>query len=472
MNLIQFFLILRARWKVAVITMLVVVAAAVTLSLLLPKKYSATATVIVDFKSPDQVTGALLPMLPGYLPTQVDVIESHRVALKVARNLKLFENPAIKEQFEEATKGRGSIEDWTADLIARGLDVKPSKESSVLEITYSGPDPRFAAILANAFAQAYIDTNLELRVEPARQTAAWFDGRAKGLRENLERAQAKLSEYQRSKGFTATDERLDVEMARLNEISAQYSITQAQAADALSRQHQLSDFLARGTPPESLPDVLANPLLQNMKGQLVTSEAHLQQLSSQLGLNHPEVKRLEADIATQRQKVQEEIKVVSDGIGNQAKLAQRREGELRAALAEQKARVLRFNEGRDELSVLLREVDSAQRAYDVAMTRFTQTNLESQTTQTNILLLTQAVEPLEPSSPKVVRNTLIAAFLGTIFGVVLAFIFELFDPKVRSDKDLGEDLDVPLLGTLTKARPAKAIRKVRRLPGPSASPNG
>jgi chain length determinant protein EpsF len=459
MNLGQFFLILRARWLVAVGTLVGLVALAGIVSLVLPKKYTATATVIVDFKAPDPVTGALLPMLPGYLATQVDIIESHRVAVRAVKLLKLDDSPMMREQFLEATKGRGSVTDWAADMVSQGLSVKPSKESSVLDIAYKGADPRFAAVLANAFAQAYIDTNLELRVEPARQTAAWFDERAKTLRENLEKAQARLSDYQRQKGFTAADERVDVEMARLSELSAQYSGVQGLAADALSRQRQLSEFLARGAGPESLPDVLANPLLQNLKGALVATEARLQQISSQLGANHPEVSRLEADIASQRQKLKDEIKVVSEGINNQSKLAQRREVELRSAVAEQKARLLKLNEGRDELTVLIREVDSAQRAYDVAMQRYTMTNLESQTNQTNVLLLTQAVEPREPSSPKVLLNMLVAAFLGTIAGVGLAFVMELFDARVRSVQGLGEVAGMNLIGVLPSAARVKLKRR-------------
>jgi uncharacterized protein involved in exopolysaccharide biosynthesis len=221
----------------------------------------------------------------------------------------------------------------------------------------------------------------------------------------------------------------------------------------------LSEFLARGAGPESLPDVLANPLLQNLKGALVATEARLQQISSQLGANHPEVSRLEADIASQRQKLKDEIKVVSEGINNQSKLAQRREVELRSAVAEQKARLLKLNEGRDELTVLIREVDSAQRAYDVAMQRYTMTNLESQTNQTNVLLLTQAVEPREPSSPKVLLNMLVAAFLGTIAGVGLAFVMELFDARVRSVQGLGEVAGMNLIGVLPSAARVKLKRR-------------
>jgi len=458
MNLGQFLLVLRARWLIAVVTLVVCVALAGGISLVLPKKYTATATVIVDFKAPDPVTGALLPMLPGYLATQVDIIQSHRVAVKAVKSLKLDQNPALKQQFALATEGRGNVADWVADLVSTGLTVKPSKESSVLDIAYKGADPRFAAALANAFAQAYIDTNLELRVEPARQTAVWFDERAKSLRESLEKAQSKLSEYQREKGFTAADERVDLEMARLSELSLQYSTAQAQAADAISRQRQLSEFLERGANPEALPDVLANQLLQNLKAQLVATEARLQQISSQLGVNHPEVKRLEADIATQREKLRDEIKVVSQGIGNQGKLAQKRETELRNAVSDQKAKLMKMNEGRDELAVLMREVDSAQRAYDVAMQRYTMTTLESQTNQTNVLMLTPAVEPLEPSSPKILLNMLVAAFLGTILGVGLAFVRELLDGRVRSPQGLQELTDMPLIGVLPTASRAKLKR--------------
>lgn len=465
MNLTQFLLILRARWKVVLATFLVVVLGTLSISLSLPKQYTATTTLVVDFKGMDPILGIMLPaqMMPGYMATQMDIIQSHKVAVDVVKALRLTENPAAREQWRGETGGRGTPEDWFADVLLNKLDVKPSRESNVVEIAWTGSDPKFAAIIATAFADAYIKTNLELRVDPARQTAAFFEEQLKILRENLERAQSKLSEYQRQKGYSSADERLDVETGRLAELSAQYSLTQAQAADALVRQRQLADFLARGANPDSLPDVLANPLVQNLKAQLANSEARLEQISSQLGGNHPEVKRLKADIEQQRTRLIAEVSTAGKALSNAARIAERREAGLRQAVAEQKARLMRFNQGRDEMAVLMKEVESAQRAYETASMRFTQTNLESQTSQTNISILTRAIPPLQPSSPKLVLNMLVSIFLGTMLGVGVVLFAEMIDRRVRSVTELAEAVQAPMLGVLLHDR--SVTRKLSRRVG-------
>jgi polysaccharide biosynthesis transport protein len=466
MTFSQFLRVLLARWKALVLTLLGTVLVTLAVSLLLPKQYTASTSLVVDFKGMDPVLGIMLPaqLMPGYMATQVDIIQSHKVAVDVVNALKLTENATAREQWREATNGLGTPQDWLAEVLLKKLDVKPSRESNVVQISYTGSDPQFAAVIANAFSDAYVKTNLELRVDPARQSAAFFDEQLKILRSNLEQAQAKLNDTQRQKGYSSADERLDVESARLAELSAQYTATQAQAADALSRQRQLADFLARGANPDSLPDVLANPLVQNLKSQLASSEARLEQISSQLGANHPEVQRLKADIEQQRTKLKTEITTAGTAISNASRIAERREAELRQAVAEQKARLMRLNQGRDEMAVLLKEVETAQRAYEAAAQRFTQTRLESQTSQTNISVLTRAIPPIEPSSPRVLLNLIVSVFLGTMLGVGLALLLEMLNRRVRSVKDLAEAVGAPVLGVLMDDKSARR-KKTKLLPG-------
>ena len=468
MTFAQFLSILRARIWVFLGTLTGTIGIAVLLSLILPAKYTAVTTLVVDGKGMDPVLGIMFPaqLMPGYLATQVDIIQSHKVAVEVVKGLRLSQSPAAREQWQDDTSGKGSIEDWFADLLLKNLDVKPSRESSVVEISFKGSDPNFAAAIANAFAQAYQMTNLELRVEPARQSSAWFEERLQQLRKKLEEAQVKLAEYQREKGFTAMDERLDVETSRLNELSAQYTGAQAQAADASSRQRQLNEYLTRGGSGELIPDVLANPLVQSLKSTLSLTEGRLQQIQSQLGTNHPEVKRLEADLAGQRAKLKSEISAAASSLGNSAKIAQKREGELRAALADQKAKFLRLNQGRDQMQVLIKEVESAQRAYETASQRSQQTNLESQASQTNVSILTKAFPPVEPSFPKPILNIIVATFLGLIFGVAAALLVEMFNRRVRSVHDFSAALGAPVLGYMRSGRLSKRAaarsRKARK----------
>jgi uncharacterized protein involved in exopolysaccharide biosynthesis len=242
---------------------LVGIVVAGVLSYVLPPRYIASTQIVIDFKGVEPVSGAMLPaqMLPGYMSTQFDIIRSHNVALKVVRKLKLADSAFVREEWLSATEGRGSIEDWLADLIVNNVGLMPTRDSSVVSISYTSQDPQFAAVLADAFAQAYIDANLELRVAPAQDVAVWFDEQLKTLRTNLSQARAKLAAYQRDKGFTSTDERTDIDATKLAEMMGQLVTAETAFSDIQARKRQLDEFLASGRNPESLPDILSNPLI-------------------------------------------------------------------------------------------------------------------------------------------------------------------------------------------------------------------
>ncbi len=434
MNFTQFLLILKARWLVAVLALGVTVATTLVVSLVLPKNYTATVSLVVDSKSKDPVT--------GYLATQVDIIQSRNVALKVVDGLKLTEIASVREDFQESTEGQGDIRYWMADLLLKKLDVKPSRESSVIEVKFSGTDPRFAAIVANGFAQGYIQTNLDLRVEPARQTNNWYEEQVKQLRAKLETAHNALTEYQRSKGLVVGDERsIDVETARLAELSSQLVAAQSQTYDSASRQSQSGNALA---------EVEQNPLIQGLKRDLAVGETKLTELAQKVGRNHPQYLRAQAEVESLKSKLDAEMKVTTRSVGTTAKVARTREADIRAALAAQKSRVMALKKQRDEAAVLIRDVENAQRLYDTALQRSGQSRLESLTTQTDIAVLNPAVPPIEPSSPKILLNTLLAVFLGTLLGVGLAFLMEMIDRRVRSAEDLEAGLDIPVLGELAR----------------------
>ena len=440
--------ILKARWRAAVLVFLLTVLSSIALSLLLPKQYTATASVVVDFK-PDPVTAMIYSGMapPGLIGTQVEVLQSERVARRVIRNLKLADYPAVREQWMQATAGVGSIETWLLDGIQKRLEVKPSREASVITVSYKAPDPSFAAAVANAYVQAYLETSLALRVDPAKQYSTFFDNRAKEARETLEKSQAKVSAFQKAKGIIATDERLDVETARLSELSSQAVMLQALTSEAGSRQAQ-----ARGASADRMQEVLNNPLIGTLKADLSRTDAKLQELNSRLGSDHPQVLEAKASMASLRSKIDSETQRVTSGVGVSDSIARQRSADVRVALEAQRAQVLRMKAVRDEGSVLVRDVESAQRTFDAVVSRFNQSTLESQTTQSNVSLLTSAEPPLEHSSPKVLLNTVVALVLGVLLAVGGVLLLEFMNRRVRSTQDISLTLGLNLLGVLAAAK--------------------
>lgn len=458
MNFVQFLAILRARYKMALGVFAGIVVLALVASLVWPKSYTAGASVVIDSSKPDPLAAVLYAggINPGLVATQIDVIQSDRVAFKVVRNLKLTENPQIREQWQSATNGEGSIEQWLSTVFQKNLDVRPSRESNVVTVTYKAADPKFAAALANAFVQAYLETNIEMRVEPARLYSSFFDQRAKESRDLLEKAQSKLSEFQKENGIIATDERLDVENARLSELSSQYVGLQSLASDSGSRQSA-----ARGG-AERMQEVLNNPLIAGLKADQARLEAKLQELTSKLGDKNPQVIEARANLTELKSRIESETSKVGSSLGIANNINQQRAGEIKAQLEAQRAKVLQMKAVRDDGAVLVRDVENAQRTYDQIMQRFNQTTLESLATQSNVSVLSQAVAPIAPTSPRLILNLIIAVFLGTLLAVAVVVGMEMMDRRVRSAEDVAQAVALPIIGVLPSSNARRLFRKAAK----------
>jgi polysaccharide biosynthesis transport protein len=455
MTYLQLLGVLRARWLAALLTLLAVLTAAAATSMLMPKRYTATATVVVEHKSTDPISGLMLPGMlnSAHMATQVDIMKSGRVARRVITQLGLTSNDTLRAQWIEDTGGKGDFEGWVASLLRRNLEVKPARDSSALDVVYKSGDPRFSMTMANGFAQAYVDISLELRTDPARENNAFFDERAKQSREALEQAQGRLSAYQQAKGLLANDERFDVETARLQELSSQVVMLQALAAESSGRSLQASSSGDR------IQEVVNNPLVAQLTADLARQQARLEELTSRLGDANPQVIELRASIAELRRRVQTESGRVAGSVNLNNNVAQGRLSQVQAALAEQRAKVLRLKQQRDEAAVLERDVESARQAYQMVLARVSMTGLESQARQSNVSLLERATEPYSPSSPNTVLHIAIAIFVGPLLAIVVAVLLELRDRRLRTSDDVTNVLDMPLVAVMPRIDLKRPLNK-------------
>jgi chain length determinant protein EpsF len=433
---------LKARWLAVLLTWVGIVAAVLAVSLALPPRYEATATVAAEVNGLDPIGGQAVFKPAGavstYLATQVDIIKSENVALGALRSLGLQKQREWRDKWQESTQGRGDFESWLAGRLLRKLDVRPSRDSNVLTLGYTSPDPEFSAAVANAFVKSYMDMTLQMRAGPARQINSFFLERAKPLREALEQARARLSAYEKEHGVVVGNEP-DAESARLAELTSQLVSLQDEATQAANLRNQ-----ARNAPGD-MREVRNDPEVAVLTGELVRQEGNLADFKSEFGERHHAVIQARQSIADVRRRLDAAMRRTAESLGAPAKVLEARVAEVRAAIERQRALVLQRKSQRDAAAALVRDVENAQKAYDAVLTRASETALESaNTTQTSVSVLKSATPPLW-SPGFLMRNVIVAMLLGLLLGIARALLAERRDRRLRTVEDVTRRLQQPLL---------------------------
>lgn len=449
MELSRLIAIVRTHWTITFACIVALVLFTVGLHIVLPPKYTSSASIVVDVRGVNPVLGVsesntLLPRT--VLGTQASMVRSEGVARLVVTKLGLDRDPVLRAAWQEDVDARGDVTAWIAKKLLKSLDVRPAAEdSNVLDLQFSASDPKRAADVVNAFADVYLSTALRLRGDAAKVSADFFTQQSKQLRAQLEEAQNRLSDYQRKNGIVGDDERLDVENASLNELSSQNLQTRALRIEANSRNQQ-----AAGRASES-PDVLTSPVVQQLLGNIAATEAQLKAAQGQYGPNHPTVTGLQTQIAQLRAAMNSEMNRAAAALKMNDKINQQREAAIKEGLDAQRRRVLALKSQRDGLSVLVRDVDSARRAYDQAQQRQIQTSQEGSAPSPEASVLTTGVVPSESARPGLMVLVPLALVLGTIVGVLAAVLQEMRRPLIHFAEDLVP-WSVPVIAIVPRAR--------------------
>ena len=465
MELSQFLLALRARRKAFMLALVATIVAALAVAFVVPKKYVAQATLLVDARDEQAITpsrsSVSVSTRAAYVATQIELIQSGRVATQVARDLKLAQNPELREAWQDDTGGVGSIDVWIGNLLLQKLKVLNSA-SNLITVEYSSKDPKVAAQVANGFAQAYLAVSLELRNQPVREASQWFDEQLNGMRAQVVQAQNRLTTYQKQKGIVAADERLDIESSRFSELSTQMLAARNAFYDAQSKHKQAAELVAAGGSPDAMAEVMASPAIAAVKSDLARAESLLQTASTDLGPNHPVYMKHSAEVKALREKLANEMKKVVATLGNSMQQAKKREDDLKAAVEAQQQRIMQTKDVRVELAAMTRDVENAQRSYDSVLARSMTTKIESRARQGDVALLTPAIEPPLPAHPKIPLIAALSVVIGLLLAATMVYLLETLDRRVRSRNDLESRLAVPSLGRLSKWQPMGG----RLLPAP------
>ena len=472
------------RWTVITVFAIIVITVVIHAFTATPI-YEATTRLIIDKENPNVVSIQEVMAIDAsgtdYYQTQYKIIESRTVAREVIRRLHLgkseefFPKPKddlisnLKRSIKETiTFCRDSIASLLRteeeaipktiaeyepnsplvdDFISK-IEVNPIRNSRLVDVNFQAKDPVLAAKIVNTLANAYIDQNLETKLRAVQDAVKWLHSRIQEEGNKVEKAEQALLRY-KEKHSIVTDFSSDVEnitAQKLAQLNTQVVEVESERVEAETRYKQA--MALSGTPDmlDSIPEVLNNELILQIKSMEVELYKRMSELSKRYGQKHPQMVAIESELKTLNKRKTQEVNRVINSLRNEYRVVLAKENFLKAALAKQKKDSLELNQKAIEYGVLRREAESARYMYELLIKRFKETSLTEDMKTGNIRIIDRSEVPKDPVKPKKKLNVFLAIILGLFTGIGLAFFFEYLDNTIKIPEDVKQHLKIPYLG--------------------------
>ncbi len=491
--------LLKRRWTVITIFTLFFIIAGVNTYTAIPV-YKATTRIVIEKENPNlmsiQEVMAVDTTGSDYYQTQYQIIKSRTVAREVIQNLNLAENEeftgptendmlakvknrvsetisAGKQWFESiintgrAQKSYRDREDVPEDLIVKNpglvsavinrIHVEPVKNSRLVDIGVEARDPVLAARMANEVVQVYISQNMETKLKATKDAVQWLTERIEDERRKVEQAENALLNYKERHEIMTdfTEDAGNIVAEKLAKLNTQVIDAESQRVEAQTRYEQAVALLETPEMLDSIPEVLGNELINEIKKLEVSLNNKMSELSKKYGPKHPQMIAIYSELDDLKVRKENEARRIVTSLENELKLAMAREESLKAALEKQRAQSLRMNKKAIQYNVLRRQAESSKHMYDLLINRFKETSLTEEMKTGNIRVIDQAEAPLSPVKPDKKKNMIMALFLGLALGVGFAFFIEYLDNTIKHPDDIKKYLAIPYLGPI----PAFDIRE-------------
>jgi uncharacterized protein involved in exopolysaccharide biosynthesis len=436
MSLTQVITMVRARWKWILIISLTLIVFGAVLIKLLPKTYTATATLIVDSDVKDPLAGRdfRVEAVANYVSTQMELIASPIILVPVIERLGLTEDKAFTAGFAGSPE---ALRESVQKNLLTALTVERGTGGQLIYINVSNKNAARAAQIANAIADVFLEQDRIRRNGPARERAQRYTEELAELREKAIVAQDKVTEFRKAHGLDDLNQgSADSEVQALDTLHARLLETQNMRRSLESKAASAKAANTASGSPQTLREQLQNELSQ------------LDQLKGVYGPQHPRIRELEAQIAATRASLGDEERSLSG--------TRELERKYQAAIAEQEAKVLNLREAQDEGGKLLLELESAKSVYKQALDGFDQILFQSVANQTNVSIVSHAVAPLRASKPNKMKLMLMVLAAGLWLGVCGPLGYELlFDRRLRCRDDMEREFGIPVIAQL---EPVAALR--------------
>ncbi|HEY0599441.1 polysaccharide biosynthesis tyrosine autokinase [Brevundimonas sp.] len=437
------------------------------LTLLMTPIYTATATLQIDREAARVVTSEdVTPresMSQGeeFFQTQYGLLRSRSLAERVVESLGLassdqalaaigVEPPARTGTAAAQAERRRAV---ALSVVQEGLGVTPVRGSRLVAVSFDNPDPVVAARIANAYAENFIQSNLDRKYESSAYAREFLEERIAQTKGRLEEAERQLVAYAANQQIINVGESDEGDanggatqsLASNNLVALNSALASARAARVAAEEKWRS---ARSNQLMTLPEVLQNPSIQRLTEQRAQLDSEYQQKLSVYQEDYPEMVRLRAQINEVDGQIQSLAANIRSSIQNQYVIAANQERSLQAQVNGLKGDVLDLRDRSIQYNILQRELDTTRTLYESLLQRYKEIAVTGDVTANNISIVDSARPPASPSKPNMLINLALAALFGLGLGIVAALVLEALDETVATPDDVEKKLGVPVLGVV------------------------
>lgn len=454
MSPVQLLHILWSRRYLALMFWLCCVLAAVVGVMLLPKRYTSSAQVFINLADNNTPGVSQVPaaVMRNYIATQMETIRSRSIALAVVDAEKLDQDPQWKSAFDRAGAG-GDFRTWIAMALQSGLDVNRQAASDLITVSYRSGVPENAQRFANAFANTFVRSQLDMSSAASQESVTFLEERLKMLRARLVEIETARSELRRiavERGDTSAAGAPDQAMSLPSQIAAARNAVIV--ARTTIQQLRTSD---------GIPD---STELAALRRQLGETDATIARELPQLGPQHRRIANLRVnrdvlkrDIDAMKERQKNELIAAKQ---QEMAAAEQRVTELTAALTSEEQARDRDVSSRAQAASLDREIESLRAQIEALVQRRERASINVGALQSNLSVISPAFLPTE-ASPRDSLVLSLAALFGLVFGSLAALLIEMFDRRVRCVQDIVSYSSAPLLADVTHAKMSDRLAPVR-----------
>jgi len=430
---------LRYRLPTILIVTLVTVLITGVAVFLIPKTYTASAELFIEFRVNDPISGRQFPAVldETYLQTQVDIIHSNEVVDRVIDSLHLMQAPGAEKSPQ-----------LLRERVLKNLDIQLRRTSRIVELQYSDRSPEMARAFLEALIKAYSDINSEISVAPARARTEQYSAQLQLLRNEIDGIQQKLTEYQQKAQIVDADERLDNRSRQLVELSSKQLGIRTQRQEYEARMRALDVMINSGNDIPEIPEIAQQPRVAELKLRLSDLDRRISDLSATYGKQHPRLVALRDEREVLADRLKREAKAALQGIRLEGMRLADQERALGRNFDEQQRALLDTKRHRDVISSYQRQLESTQRVYNAAVAKFDEILMSGTVNGTSLSILRKPETPLKHSKPQITKSVLMAIFVGLALGLGLSFVLEVTVRRLRCLEDMERGLGQRIFGQI------------------------